>query len=242
MLAAPPEALDDALKPYLKYSAAFHVALGALFLFKGVLPFGKPAPANVYTIDFVGPSSQIVTSGPASLAGASAPAAARAPAKEADEFSTRKRRGPIQLPKPSLLSGYQAPKPAAKPAAEAPSDQPSESASAAPSSGNAATGEAGAGIATDMPNFPYPWYISQVRAGLWAKWSARKPAEALESIIEFSIMPGGGITDLRVEETSGDAAFDLAAMGAAQDASPFPPLPRVFKEPFLKIHVTLKSQ
>jgi TonB family protein len=93
-----------------------------------------------------------------------------------------------------------------------------------------------------MPNFPYPWYISQVRAGLWAKWSARKPAQPEECIVEFSIMPGGQIVDVRDEETSGDAAFDLAAMGAAQDAAPFPPLPRDFKEPFLKIHVTLKSQ
>jgi protein TonB len=81
-----------------------------------------------------------------------------------------------------------------------------------------------------------------VRAALWNQWSARMPRQGGESVTGFAILPSGEIVDLRTEESSGDSAFDLAALSAVQDAGPFPPLPRGFKEPFLKIHVTLKSR
>lgn len=99
-----------------------------------------------------------------------------------------------------------------------------------------------AGIATDMPNFPYPWYISQVRQMLWAAWQKRMPAESGEGVVVFSIMRNGAFTDLRMESSSGDASFDEAALDAVQAAAPFPALPSDFGESFLKIHLTLKSE
>jgi TonB family protein len=92
-----------------------------------------------------------------------------------------------------------------------------------------------------MPNFPYPWYISQVRANLWNQWSSRMPAEEGLAVVVFTIMPDGSLVDIRIEESSGDPNFDLAAMASARDAGPFPPLPTGFDEAFLKVHVTLKS-
>ncbi len=231
---------QDPLRPYLTYSFLFHLGLLVLFLARGLVHWRAETPSNVYTIDFVGPSASIATSGAASLAGSAKPAPARSsPYDRGDDFTTR-RHGPFVLPKPSLLAGYQAPKAQTQPTTAVPDSN--ASATSAKSAGNADGGEAGTGIATDMPNFPYPWYISQVRAGLWGQWSTRRPAAAEECVVEFSIMPNGSIVDLRVEDSSGDSAFDLAAMGAAQDAAPFPPLPKDFREPFLKIHVTLKSQ
>ncbi len=98
------------------------------------------------------------------------------------------------------------------------------------------------GITTDMPNFPYPWYIIQLRASLWAQWLARMPKEAGQCVVVFTLIPNGSVVDLRTEESSSDSSFDLTALSAVQDAAPYPPLPRGFSEPFLKIHVTLKSQ
>jgi TonB family protein len=68
------------------------------------------------------------------------------------------------------------------------------------------------------------------------------PKEQGEAVIVFSILPNGSVVDLRAEESSGSSAFDLTAESAVQDAAPFAPLPREFPEPFLKVHVTLKSQ
>ena len=52
----------------------------------------------------------------------------------------------------------------------------------------------------------------------------------------------GAFTDLRMESSSGEADFDAAAVEAVQAAAPFPALPSDFAEPFLKIHLTLKSE
>ena len=96
-------------------------------------------------------------------------------------------------------------------------------------------------MSADMPNFPYPWYIAQVRSALWAHWSQRMPHEKGGCTVVFTLLRNGAVTDLRTEDSSGDGSFDLAAMGAVQDAGPYPALPSGFPDPFLKIHVTLKS-
>jgi protein TonB len=237
--------LAPELKPYLGYSLAAHASLGAVLL--GLIPFaGKAPPSRVYTIDFVGPSATIVSS----VAGEAKPAAAapapasekQAPQTEFDEFGRRKKKGHFVLPRPSLLKGFQAKKPE-EPKEEEP---PAQTAPAAAPAQTAAGGAAGnspgdAGISTDMPDFPYPWYISQVRQALWNNWSARMPRMAGECVVQFSILRNGGIVDLRTEVSSGDSSFDLAALGAAQDSAPFPPLPQGFADPFLRVHLTLKA-
>jgi protein TonB len=67
------------------------------------------------------------------------------------------------------------------------------------------------------------------------------PKTGGECVVVFSLLLNGSLTDLRIEQSSGDSPFDLAALSAVQDAAPFPPLPQDFREPFLKIHVTLKA-
>lgn len=226
----------ETIKPYLTYSFGLHFTLAAAALW--LSSRAAMAPSNaVYTIDFVGPSAAIVANLPESAAPKAAPAPESAPAKpqpqtEFDEFG-RRRSKRFVLPRPSLLKGFTEKKAEAPPAPAVP-----ERGTAAP---QAAGSPGAAGIETDMPNFPYPWYISQVRASLWSRWSARMPKQAGECVVSFSLLPNGSIVDLRTEQSSGDSAFDLAALSVAQDAAPYPPLPRGFREPFLKIHVTLKS-
>ncbi|MBI3289544.1 MAG: TonB C-terminal domain-containing protein, partial [Elusimicrobia bacterium] len=87
----------------------------------------------------------------------------------------------------------------------------------------------------------YPWYISQVRQMLWMAWQKRMPASSGEAIVAFAVMRNGSFTDLRVESSSGDSAFDKAALESVQGAAPFPALPSDFQESFLKIHLTLKA-
>lgn len=232
--------MEAALKPYLGRSAALH---GALLIAAGFLYNRAAAPKSnaVYTIDFVGPSAIVQRAGDAAAA-AKAPPVEAAPAKpqplaDFDEFGRRKKRKRgMALPRPSLLRGWKE-KPAALPA---PSLGAGKASSAGDGAAAAAPGEGG--IVTDMPNFPYPWYISQLRAALWARWLERMPQEGGQCVIVFSILPNGSVVDLRAEESSGSSSFDLTALSAAQDAAPYPPLPRGFDEPFLKVHVTLKAQ
>lgn len=227
-----------ALNAYLASSLALHLLVAAGFL--RLWPAGLRKPAAVYTVDFVGPSATILSAAPKASESATpalqAPAAPAAPAPQAefDEFGRRKRRRrQLVLPRPSLLRGFR----------ERPQEPPPSAAPAQPAPQAPAAGPPGeAGVATDMPNFPYPWYISQVRSALWNQWSSHMPKERGECVVVFALLPNGRVVDLRTEVSSGDAAFDLTALSVVQDAGPYPPLPRGFREPFLKIHVTLKSR
>jgi TonB family protein len=230
--------IDGALKPYLQRSAAAHAVLLLTALF--VFPKSALKADKVYMIDFVG-GTTLQSAGARETPTAAAAAAANpklGPQTDPDSISTDRRRGPVALPRPSLLKGWTEPKPDEKPAASA------GTATNAPASapGPGGTAGASAGVSTDLPNFPYPWYISQIRLMLWQAWQRRMPRYPGEGVVVFSIMRNGAFTDLRLEESSGDSAFDSAALESVAAAAPFPALPSDFREQFLKIHLALRSE
>lgn len=225
--------MSAALKPFLARSAGLHAA--ALVAAALYAPGALKRADKVYMIDFVGGPAVIQSAGPAAAAPAPRQEAAAKPTQQVDPDSFAAKRGPVALPRPSLLKNILDKKPSLLPGAE----EPAMAQAAGPAAGMPGTA---AGVATDLPNFPYPWYISQVRQMLWTSWRKRMPAASGEGGVVFSILRSGAFTDLRIESSSGDAAFDRAAMEAVQAASPFPALPTGFEEPFLKIHLTLKSE
>lgn len=228
--------MNGTLKPYLQRSAAAH----AVLLFAAFFVFPKSALKSdkVYMIDFVG-GTTLQSAGARETPTAAAAAAANpklGPQTDPDSISTDKRRGPVPLPRPSLLKGWTEPK----------EDKPASSGSAATAAPAAAAGPGGtagasAGVSTDLPNFPYPWYISQIRLMLWQAWQRRMPRYPGEGVVVFAIMRNGAFTDLRLEESSGDSTFDDAALESVRAAAPFPALPTDFREQFLKIHLALRS-
>lgn len=196
---------------------------------------------------------------------AAKPAAKPAPPKAAkrpppqtdpDAFNLSKKKPRRPLPKPSFLAAA-VPKPvkaSAPPAPAAPEVPPApvpapveetapvaeEAVEGAPEGSPAGDGPE-AMVTPDMPDFPYPWYISRVRKSLWDNWAKHRPAGAAECEVAFTIVRTGKMVSPRVDVTSGDRAFDVAALSAVQDAAPFPPLPRGFPDRFLRVHVQFKS-
>lgn len=230
--------MTGALKPYLARSTGLHVAFMVAAAFYA--PSALKKADKVYMIDFVGGPATLQSSGPADPRPAQPDGGPAKPAQQAedpDSFATKKNRT-IALPRPSLLQGWTDRKVPPRPSLAA-GTETSMSQAAGPAGGM--PGDA-AGIATDLPNFPYPWYITQVRQMLWTAWRKRMPAASGEGVVVFSIVRNGAFVDLRMESSSGDAGFDEAAVAAVQAAAPFPALPSDFAEPFLKIHLTLKSE
>ncbi|HBL18633.1 MAG TPA: hypothetical protein DD417_18205 [Elusimicrobia bacterium] len=233
--------LDGPLQPYLIYSAAAHGALVlALAL---ILPHMGKAPEQVYRIDFIGNTSAIINrTRPEEAKPAAGPAEKPVPAKtapltEPDAFPLKGPKKP--LPRPSFLPG----------AVETPAKTPTPAKPAAPeaapgTSGKVAPGPAGpsAEVSADLADFPYPWYLAQLRSALWDRWSKRMPQETVELGILFTILADGSIVDLRIEYTSGDRGTDYAAMSAVKETAPLPPLPPGFRERFLRVHVQFRSQ
>ncbi|MEW5907134.1 MAG: TonB family protein [Elusimicrobiota bacterium] len=236
------------MRQYLLYSSYAHAAvlLGIFFLSRNAAVTKKP---QSYFIDFIGPAAKAVTvqeatGGPAGLA---------APAEKA--------------PEPKASEKAPAAKPAAKPAARtepAPKELPTELAAGSPSrplprpsilsdggpglfdrpdpAPASAAGGGGSGLNADFSNFPYPWYITQVRESLWNAWTQRMPtAGALRCTVTFEIARDGSARGVSVSKSSGNRLFDHAARGAAEAAAPFPRLPDDFFEDRLTVHVEFKS-
>jgi protein TonB len=234
------------LAPFLKKSLSVHGVLLGLALVAANR--GAKEPEQVYRIDFIASSPGILNR--AAPAEVPAPAAPLPPPtyakperqKDPDAFNLGKPSFLAKLPKPSFLD-------AARPEPRPMVPQPSMRAPGPPAAAAAPGAAAGTGpsdglgsVSADMPDFPYPWYLTLLRQKIWEQWSARMPPGTLECLVQFSILRDGAITDVRVEETSGDAAFDYAALGAVRGAVPLPPLPPAFKERFLKVHIQFKTR
>ncbi len=233
--------MNEALKPYLARSLGLHAAAAAAFLLLSSRA-RPPSTAGVYSIDFVGPSAPSAAAVAAPLSRAASRPGRIEALRDPDAISRRASRGSTALPRPSLLAGEHderfLPSSGVSLAGDAP---PSPERAAAPPA-PAAARALGAGVTTDVAQFPYPWYITQVRQMLWDAWRVRRPSFDAQGVLAFSILRDGSFTDLSTETSSGDAGFDAAAIAAVRAAAPFPPLPQGFHEPFLKIHLTVTSQ
>lgn len=206
------------MRHYLIYSSSAHFLLLAALFF--VVPFNPllQKKEQTYFIDFIGGSKVVSVQDAARTEPAKAIIAAASREKpDEDDFSSG------ALPKPSVLSGgaklYEK--------AESRDDGDARGATA---------------LFTDSANFPYPWYIAQVREALWNAWTGKMPTGGdLRSTVKFTIERNGDIKSASVEKSSGNRLFDNATEAAAQSAAPFPPLPDDFFEDTLTVHVEFKA-
>jgi protein TonB len=93
-------------------------------------------------------------------------------------------------------------------------------------------------LSLEVSDFPFAWYLRTIQDKITARWAP--PPGSLEGqhvVVVFEIGRDGRASNVAVEKRSGNAAYDLAALRAVTDASPFPPLPAEFKEPLLRIHL-----
>ena len=105
--------------------------------------------------------------------------------------------------------------------------------------GAAGAGGGGAGGMLDDATFQYGWYLSNM-SGLFSRnWTRPiKPdlSTTLRAIVHFRIQKDGKLTDIVLEQSSGDAALDRSALRAVQDSNPLPPLPYQYGKDSLGVH------
>lgn len=234
---------------YLAYSGGVH-ALLFLLVFLVMLPAGKK-PSATYTIDFIGSGKVVATTGQE----AKAPAPAqkpKAPEVKAPAVTDTASQQPAAKPvkkayasKSEIAAKKQAvkKKPAAAPLA-APSILEEGEGEKDDSLQASKEGEfQGGNIQTDFANFPYPWYITQVRNSLWIEWEKRRPAgNVLSALVSFSIARDGKIKNVTVQRSSGDDTYDFAASSAVINAGPFAPLPMYYEKDELTVAVEFKQE
>jgi TonB family protein len=109
-------------------------------------------------------------------------------------------------------------------------------------SGPGGTGS-GSGLADQigLSNFPFQYYLQIIMDRVSASWFTSLVAPGVsgdfQTTVFFKIYRNGGISNLKVEETSGIQSLDMSALRAIQNASPFPPLPKEYEDEFLGIHL-----
>jgi len=233
---------------YFALSGGLHV-LAALFLLLALAPSAKKA-SETYTIDFIGSGKVVATTGqeaPAAQAPAAPKAAVQAPAPEPEAKKPAKPAPKAYAAKKEIAAK---PKATSKPLPEAAPEPLAAPSVLEEGEKEAAGGEggkegefSGGNIQTDFANFPYPWYITQVRNSLWSEWEKRRPAgNTLSAMVTFAIARDGKIKDLTVERKSGDETFDFAATSSVINAGPFAPLPMYYEKDELTVTVEFKQE
>jgi colicin import membrane protein len=241
------------LNQYLKYSLGFHFFLLSGFFLN---PFFKTPSPIYYTVDFVGGGSTLALKGDG-VAGqerlASKPKEVtakeilrvdpkedrliKAKKKEKNKKEVLRSLSEVSLPIPSAPS---------------PTQQETQDSVVPPIPGPAGSGfgsvsdidfgiGSGAFGGQGTGHFPYPWYVQRIRKKLDENWNVKSGFDAKEMTqVAFTITQDGHLKAIEVEKTSGNEAFDLAALRAVEYSSPLPPLPAKFSEPELRVHVSFK--
>jgi TonB family protein len=93
---------------------------------------------------------------------------------------------------------------------------------------------------TEDLDFPYAWYLRKVLARVEVQWERRNQRAEPEKkpLVRVEILRDGTIRPPTIEKSSGDPAYDEAALRAVMEASPFPPLPADWTKPSLRVLIS----
>jgi protein TonB len=160
---------------------------------------------------------------------------------------------PAKKPQKPQKAASETPKPAA-PSSRTPLPRPSAPAPPPPVDTGGETGRRGAPTGSaqgtsafgsqiaglDNPDFKFGYYIDQLLSAIDSKWERPPLGNDVKAIISFRIERDGSLTDLQIAQSSGYNSFDLAALRAVQNASPFPPLPRAYRQDSLGVNLIVR--
>jgi len=224
--------LPKVFRPKLDFPDVYTVNLVSL-------PAGSPGPKASAT-----PEAK-----PAAAAPAPAPAPAPAKPKPAIKIpekptakptKTKPVAKPVVMPKPKVEESKSDASESTNETTEAKgkeaSPAPATGQGAAPAAGLSAggdgsqggTGAGGAGGMLDDATFQYGWYLSNMSTMFSRNWTRPiKPdlERTLRAVVHFRIQKDGQLTEIVLEQPSGDASLDRSALRAIQDSNPLPQLP-----------------
>ncbi len=183
-------------------------------------PAGSPASLPAHTLR---PTPRAIASEPEPIAREAAkPAEPSLPSRVITPRAGERDLPPLALP--SDRRGKTATEPASRPPATP--------------LGQATGSIAGQGALTlDVTDFPYAWYLRQVLQKVEEHWQTqnRSNEPAQKPRIYVEIRRDGSIAPPSVEQSSGSSFYDRAALRAITEASPFPPLPKDWANPSLRV-------
>ena len=245
------------LQKMISVSVAVHLALAAsLFVARGSLLTRHDAPPTLMTISLSG-SAGPENGGMTALGGRPVQAVTppdEAPTREAVRAPAAKTPD-MTLPMPNAKPVKTTPGPPVKQAPdEARGRTPTKGKEQAFGSAIADTGVrgqgfglstgggAGSGSSLEITgDFCCPEYLATMIMRIRSAWNQQQGASGT-SLIRFTIMRDGTITDASIFKQSGTTTLDTAALRAVRSTRTLPPLPDAFPNPSLTVHLTFEYQ
>ena len=222
------------------WSAAFHVALVALFMIASRL--GAEPSALPQGIAWVVPGVPGPTQG---MAGSPAPSTPEPDDLDEPEDASRVVRPTEeqrdQMPLPDARTTTRKPPPEKPDSGLTGRDSASADSAQLKSSGapnqtpGLGLGDSG-GSAFDQ-DFEYAYYVQQMLARISANWQRVPVRGTTMVIVRFTIHKNGSVHDVEVEQSSGLAVLDRAASRAVYLADPMPPLPNSYPRDRVGVHL-----
>ena len=245
------------LQKMISVSVAVHLALAAsLFVARGSLLTRHDAPPTLMTISLSG-SAGPENGGMTALGGRPVQAVTppdEAPTREAVRAPAAKTPD-MTLPMPNAKPVKTTPGPPVKQAPdEARGRTPTKGKEQAFGSAIADTGVrgqgfglstgggAGSGSSLEITgDFCCPEYLATMIMRIRSAWNQQQGASGT-SLIRFTIMRDGTITDASIFKQSGTTTLDTAALRAVRSTRTLPPLPDAFPNPSLTVRLTFEYQ
>lgn len=87
--------------------------------------------------------------------------------------------------------------------------------------------------------FTYSYYLNILLNKIGQNWHNpyKEKDVILKSIVYFEVDKNGNISNIRIEEDSGDEIYNESTMRAVSLAKKLPPLPQEFSDDYLKVHL-----
>lgn len=86
------------------------------------------------------------------------------------------------------------------------------------------------------------WFVDEIHNRIFSVWEVPAAAGKAAAKVGFEISRKGQVSAIAVEKGSGNSMFDLSCQEAVRKASPFPPLPELFRGDRVRVHVTFKEE
>ena len=142
-------------------------------------------------------------------------------------------------PAPTKAKPAPAPIPEAV-AAPAPPERPPDPPAPEPQAKAPEPSEPGIQLVTPLMEavaLKYPFYMNALKRKINENWSPPGAgfAQKRELLVVFTIQRDGSVRGAEIEQSSGDAFYDQAAIRSVRRATPFPPLPPGYPEENMKI-------
>jgi protein TonB len=224
------------LLPWIVLAFMLHAGLAAATYLVGRRAAARPVQLPVVSVKLVRPERP-------------APRARSAPSRRAATpvpQPTRPPATPIPQPTPvvsaptdeadTTQASADAMPSAAGDATPAPTPPPAAPAGGA---GGLSIGSDGGGDVPGIPSdFHFTYYVERMLALIESRWYKPAVPTGTRTRVGFVITKGGRLEGIRLEESSGIASFDRAALRAIYAANPLPPLPPAYGKPTLTVHLS----